>query len=283
MTEAPEEPQELYRAYQERAKKRFGQHFLVDPGILEEIVGLADLRLNDPVLEIGPGCGTLSLVLLQQGARLVAVEKDRDAAHFLRSALVPYFPMELHEGDALDVSLDELLEGAPRWKVVANLPYNVGTEILFRLLESSAKIDTMVLMFQREVAKRIVADVGDDGYGVLSLMVRLFADGYLALTLKPGAFVPPPKVHSSVVVLKPLEGSRIKDEALREAFRRVVRAGFQARRKTLANGLKALGCEKALVEELLEELGLGKKVRPERVSFGEFRELTRGLLERGEL
>lgn len=281
MQDPPQAPGDLFRAYEERTKKRFGQHFLVDPGILEEIVSFADLSLDEPVLEIGPGCGTLSLVLIQQGAKVFAVEKDRDAVAFLKKAMEPHYPFVVRSGDALRLDLGEILDQEPgEWKVVANLPYNVSTEILFRLFEQGERIRSMVLMFQREVARRIVAKAGDDGYGALSLMAQLHAEAELVMTLKPGAFVPPPKVHSAVVEFRPIPGTRIPDARLRDAFRRVVRAGFQARRKTLANGLKQMGCEKGAVEEVLDELGLRAKVRPERVEFQSFLELTEALLER---
>ena len=279
-----ETPGELFRAYQHRTKKRFGQHFLIDPSILDEIVSVADISSGEQVLEIGPGCGTLSLMLMHRGAEVTAVELDRDAAAFLEESLVPHYPFTLHQGDALRVDLGEILAQTPvPWKVVANLPYNVGTEVMFRLFEEAGRIESMTLMFQREVAQRIVAEPGDSGYGVLSLMAQLHCNVHLAMTLGPGAFVPPPKVHSSVVQLQPLEKTRIEDEKTREVFKRVVRAGFQMRRKTLANGLRSLGCEKEDVEAILEGLGLKKKIRPEKLSFQEFKSLAEALVEEGIL
>lgn len=276
-----ETPGDLFRAYEHRTKKRFGQHFLIDPSILDEIVSVADVSSGDPVLEIGPGCGTLSLMLMHRGAEVTAVELDRDAARFLEEALAPHYPFTLHHGDALEVDFKEVLATTPvPWKVVANLPYNVGTEVMFRLFEVSDRIESMTLMFQREVANRIVAEPGESGYGVLSLMAQLHSEVHLAMTLGPGAFVPPPRVHSSVVQFRPLEKTRIEDEGIRRVFKKIVRAAFQMRRKTLANGLKSLGCEKEEVEAILESLGLKAKIRPEKLSFQEFQGLAEALVER---
>lgn len=138
-------------------------------------------------------------------------------------------------------------------------------------------------MFQKEVAERIVAEPGDSEFGFLTLMAQLHADVHLAMTLPPDAFKPAPKVHSAVVQFRPRDDSRIQDKALRDAFEKVTRAGFQARRKTLANGLKILGCDKALVESILEDLDLNTKIRPQRVSFEQFLSLAERLKEAGEL
>lgn len=280
----PTSPVQLYRDFRHRAKKSLGQHFLTDPQILHEIVTLADIGVDDPVLEIGPGCGTLTLVLLQRGARVEAVELDRRAVEFLRQRLVPHFPLQIHSKSALDVDLDEIFEGTPiPWKVVANLPYNIAAKILFRLFEYGDLIEEMTLMFQREVADRLVAQPGDSEYGSLTLMARLYSDVHLAMTLPPGAFLPPPKVRSAVVQFRLVEGTRIADRRLRRSFERVVKAAFQHRRKTLANGLKSLGCDKELVETILEDLQLRSKIRPQKLSFEQFLELTKRLVEAGEI
>lgn len=282
--EAPQEPRQLFRAYDFRTKKRLGQHFLVDAAILDEIVTVADVQPEERVLEVGPGCGTLSLMVLQRGAEVDAIELDRDAIAFLKESLEPHFPFRVHGGDALEIDLGSILESTPLpWKVVANLPYNVGTEVMFRLFEQAPRIEAMTLMFQREVAHRIVAEPGDSGYGVLSLMAQLHSHVHLAMTLGPEAFLPPPRVHSSVVQFRPLEKTRIEDRKLRELFRRIVRAGFQMRRKTLANGLKSIGIEKPLVESALEKMDRKPKIRPEKLGFDEFVRLAQLLDEEGVL
>ena len=280
----PRTPGELFRAFDFRARKKFGQHFLVDAAILEELAGLADIRSGEQVLEIGPGCGTLTLVLLQRGAEVLAVEIDRDAVAFLEERLASHFPLEVIGSSALDVDWDEILGATPvPWKVVANLPYNVGTKILFDLFEQRRKIEEMTLMFQREVADRIVAEPGDSNYGKLSLMARLYSDVHRAMTLPPGAFVPPPKVRSAVVQFRLLDETRIADDEVRRVFCRIVSAAFQARRKTLANGLSAMGCDKTLVESILRSLQLPEKIRPQRVSFDDFKTIAEELMDAGDV
>ncbi|MFP4596951.1 MAG: 16S rRNA (adenine(1518)-N(6)/adenine(1519)-N(6))-dimethyltransferase RsmA [Persicimonas sp.] len=271
-------PGELVRRYERHAKKRFGQHFLDDPSILEAIADAADVDEGDRVLEIGPGCGTLTVTLLRRGAKVTAVELDRDLAAFLRDELVPGRDLELVEGDVLDVDLDELVdeERAP-WKCAANLPYNVATEVFFRLADVMDRFSVLALMFQREVAKRFVARVGDDDYGVLSLMSQLYADSKIVLRLPPGAFRPPPRVHSAVVRFEPVPGTRIPDEELRGVYRHVVRQAFQTRRKTLPNALKSTGVDKSRLKEAIAAVGLDLRVRPERVCFDEFVALAKEL------
>ncbi len=281
---APTAPEELYRRFRHRTKKSLGQHFLIDAQVLHEIVTLADVRPDDPILEIGPGCGTLTLVLLQRGAVVEAVELDRRAVQFLKKELEPHFSLTVHPGSALDVDLEEIFSSTPiPWKVVANLPYNVASKVLFRLFEYREHIDEMTLMFQREVADRIVAEPGDSDYGALTLMSRLYSQVHMPMTLPAGAFVPPPKVRSAIVQFRLIEGTRIDDPTLRKTFEKVVKAAFQHRRKTLANGLKGLSIEKEAVESALESMGLKPKIRPQKLAFEEFLELTRCLVDGGEI
>jgi 16S rRNA (adenine1518-N6/adenine1519-N6)-dimethyltransferase len=271
-------PGELVRRYERRTKKRFGQHFLVDPNILGVIADVAGVESGDRVLEIGPGCGTLTYKLLERGAKVLAVELDRDLVEFLNEQLVAGRDLQIVAGDVLEQDLGALLDGAEGpWKCAANLPYNVATEIFFRLAEVMDRISTLALMFQREVAQRFVAKAGDDDFGVLSLMARVYADAEIMMTLPPGAFRPPPRVHSAVVRFEPVQGTRIPDEDLRRAFRQVVRQSFQTRRKTLPNALKSTGVDKPRLKEAIAAVGLDLRIRPERVSFEGFVELAREL------
>ncbi|RAL21673.1 ribosomal RNA small subunit methyltransferase A [Lujinxingia litoralis] len=264
-------PGDLLRSFGQRTKKQFGQHFLVDPRILGEIARLGKVAPGDHVLEVGPGCGTLTLTMLQAGATVDAIEIDRDAVAFLQESLAEDWGFKLHAGDALKADIAGILASrAGTWKAVANLPYNVGTEVTFRLFEQRERLQRMTLMYQREVAQRMVAREGDDAYGALSVMVRLYADAELVMHLPPGAFVPPPKVHSSVVNFELLPETRIEDEARREFFVKVVKSAFQVRRKTLPNGLKALKLPRERVISAIESAGLSPKVRPERVGFEAF-------------
>lgn len=273
-------PGELVRRYQHHTKKRFGQHFLVDPNILERIADAAGIEAGDHVLEIGPGCGTLTLVMLERGARVTAIEVDRDLAAFLRENLVPGRPLELVESDVLEADLGEIADsGRAPWRCAANLPYNVATEVFFRLADDSERFASMALMFQKEVAERFVAEAGDDDYSVLSLMARLFFDSEIAFTLPGGAFIPPPRVSSAVVRFEPVPGTRIPDLDVRAMFERVVRGAFQKRRKTLPNAMSGIGFPKSQLKDVISAVGLDLRIRPERVEFDEFAELARRLVE----
>lgn len=275
-----ETPGELVRLYQHRTKKRFGQHFLVDPSILERIVDAVRLERGDSVLEIGPGCGTLTWMMLERGARVTAVEVDRDLAAFLREQLAPGRPLTLVEGDVLGVDIAEFVgEGSEKWKCAANLPYNVATEVFFRLAEYADRFESLALMFQKEVALRFVAGAGSDDYSALSLMGRLYFDAEIAFTLPGGAFLPPPKVSSAVVRFEPVAGGRIPEPSERAMFRRVVRAAFQQRRKTLPNAVRGAGFDKAFLRDVIVEVGLDPRVRPERVSFEGFAALAKRLVQ----
>ncbi|MEM1348709.1 MAG: 16S rRNA (adenine(1518)-N(6)/adenine(1519)-N(6))-dimethyltransferase RsmA [Myxococcota bacterium] len=275
-----ETPHDLVRAYQAGMKKRFGQHFLSDPSILARIVDIADVTRGDHVLEIGPGCGTLTWEMMQRGAHVHAIEIDPDAAAFLGATFGADERLTLHHADALTVDLDAVLgahDGA--WKVVSNLPYNVATPIFFRLSERAERFDALALMYQREVAQRMVARPGGPQYGALALMAALDFEATLEMTLPPGAFFPPPKVHSAVVRYVPIPGGRIPDAAVRARFRQLVRAAFQQRRKTLPNGLKSAGVDKAAARAAMESVGLDVRARAETLSFEQFLGLARALLE----
>lgn len=272
-------PADLIRAYRRGAKKQFGQHFLSDPSILDKICSYAQIQPQDRVLEIGPGCGTLTWSMLTRGADVLAAEIDRDAIAFLKGVFADQ-SFALLEGDALKVNwLDVLDAHDGQWKCVANLPYNVGTALFLNLTQYAERFESLTLMFQREVAKRMAASVSEKAYGSLSLLVELYYDAEIVMSLPPGAFSPPPKVHSAVVKFRPVPGTRIEDERVRQLFERVIRAAFQQRRKKLTNGLKALSLDKALVESILTNMGRSTNTRAEELSFDAFHELVGRLAE----
>ncbi len=215
-------PAERLRELETRARRRFGQNFLVASGIAEMIVTRAGVRPGERVLEIGPGLGVLTEALQEAGASVVAIELDRDLA----AALPEVAPgVELILGDAMRVALPAVD------RVVANLPYNVASPLCLRLLELRVP---MALMFQREVADRIEAEPGSRTYGSLSVQIQARAQVSRLVSLSPGCFHPAPKVHSAVVGFEP---RAIAFDPL--LFDRVVRLGFSARRKTLHNTFTA--------------------------------------------
>lgn len=227
-----------------RPDKRLGQHFLRDADVLQEIAAIADVGRSSGALEIGPGEGALTAFLVRSGRPVVALDKDPRAV----AALTGRFgaAVETHLGDALEADLAGLLPPAGDGRrpiVVGNLPYNVGSAIYQRLLGLGDQIARMVLMLQREVAQRIVAEAGSKRYGVPSIATALAATAHLVLEVPPEAFVPRPKVHSALILVEPLATPLMTAEE-QEPFLSFVKQLFQARRKTLAN---ALGDTDALI------------------------------------
>ena len=254
-----------------RAKRRFGQNFLIDAGIVGRIVRVAGVRAGDKALEFGPGLGILTAALVNAGAVVTAIELDRDLAAGIRESMPT---VNLVEGDALKIDFDAVAPGTG-WKVVANLPYNVATPILMRLLDP--RFTTMALMFQREVANRLVATVEDDAFGALSVQVQVRARVEVAIELPPGAFHPAPKVHSTVVRIEPILadfGMRPDGTPVTAAhFDRVVRAGFAQRRKFVANSLTS-AFERPAVDAALAAAGIASTLRAERIDVVGWRRLA---------
>jgi 16S rRNA (adenine1518-N6/adenine1519-N6)-dimethyltransferase len=257
------------------ARKALGQHFLLDPAVCARIAGAAGPMEGREVLEVGPGPGGLTRALLATPAkRVVAVELDRRAVAAL-AELAATHPgrLEVIEGDALKLDAAALL-AAPR-KVVANLPYNVGTPLLVGWLRRAATLESMTLMFQQEVAERITAAPGTEAYGRLGVLAQWRCRCTLLLSLPPGAFSPPPKVWSAVVGLVP--HAEDPGPALFAAMERLTAAAFGQRRKMLRGALKPLGD----AEGLLATAGIAGDRRAETLEIAEFDRLARALLARG--
>ncbi|MBI4888769.1 MAG: ribosomal RNA small subunit methyltransferase A [Acidobacteria bacterium] len=258
-------------------RKRFGQHFL-EPAWVAKLCGVLDASPDDTFLEIGPGRGALTAALAPRVRRLVAVEIDRDLA----AALPSRVPGNVHviTGDFLEVDLDELLarEGQPL-RVVGNLPYNVSSPILFRLLAAAGdgrRFRDATVMLQKEVADRIAARPGDRAHGALAIQTALGADVDRLLTLPPGAFRPPPKVTSAVVRLRFRPPAAAVDRA---AFERLVRALFVHRRKTLLNALRPLADQLGRsAEEAIAQARLDPVQRPETLAVADIVRLTAAVL-----
>lgn len=229
------------------AKKSFGQHFLFDLNITRKIARLAEVGEGDLVIEVGPGPGGLTRALLETGARVVAVEMDPRFEGLLGElGEASGGALELVLGDALTVEETALTKGVPA-AIVSNLPYNVGTPLLIKWLTGPFTPKSLTLMFQKEVAERIVAAPGSDAYGRLAVIAQACAEARLVMDVGPRAFTPPPKVHSAVVRLVP--HAQQLDAAVLDALQKVTAAAFGQRRKMLRSSLKQLGgsvlCEKA--------------------------------------
>jgi dimethyladenosine transferase len=254
-----------------RARKRFGQHFLHDPGVIDRIARAVDPQPGEHLVEIGPGRGALTRRLLASpAATLDAVEIDRDLAAQLASELAGEPRFVLHEADALEFDFAALAQQrGGKLRVVGNLPYNISTPLLFHLLESVAHLHDLHVMLQREVAERMAARPGSDAYGRLTVMLAPWMRIERLFDIGPGAFQPPPRVWSTVLRLRVLEQPAFD---VSPSFGRVVAAAFAQRRKTLRNSLRGL-----LDASQIEACGLDPAARPETLAPEAFNRLARAL------
>lgn len=263
-----DQPRAMLRLLEQRARRRFGQHFLSEQSVVDRIVRRSGVGKGTRVLEIGPGLGILTHALVGAGAEVTAVELDRDLADHIEAV----FPtVRLVRGDATQQNWRELLGDGP-WTVVANLPYNVGTQLVIELLDEPEIFSRIVVMLQKEVIDRLLAEPGSRTYGSLSVRVQARAAGAFLLAVPPESFHPPPKVQSSVIRLEPYPTPRTGSVAPR-AFDRVVKAAFSQRRKTLPNSLAGLyGKERA--REALVACGIDPGLRAERLDLDAYRRLA---------
>jgi 16S rRNA (adenine1518-N6/adenine1519-N6)-dimethyltransferase len=264
-----------------RPKKALGQNFLMDRNVLSRIAQLVERGQDARILEIGPGKGALTRLLAEKGARVLAIELDRQLIPLLAKEFAGCENVEVVQADILRTDLAMVLQQRwpGSWEVAANLPYNISTQVLFRFMENRRLFSRLVLMLQKEVGERLVAQPGTKEYGILSVLFRLYFDITRAFTVKPGSFHPVPKVDSVVLTFKPLPEARIEvgDETF---FRQVVKAAFGQRRKTLWNCLKSLGlkAEDRELAKVLAECGIEVARRGETLSLDEFALLTRALI-----
>jgi 16S rRNA (adenine1518-N6/adenine1519-N6)-dimethyltransferase len=241
-------------------RRRFGQHFLHDPKVIGRIVAAIAPERGQHLVEIGPGFGALTLPLLKLIGDMDAVEIDRDAIRALSAAASPVGTLRIHEADALSFDFTSLAPQGERLRLVGNLPYNISTPLLFRLLGQRAAFVDMHFMLQKEVVDRMAAKPDDDHYGRLTVMLAPWLDVTALFDVGPGAFKPPPKVQSSIVRLRPHASPPFPMDAVAE-YAHVVKAAFAQRRKTLRNALKVL-----LDADAIASAGVDPGARAETVS-----------------
>ena len=251
-----------------RPRKRFGQHFLRDPSVLERIVAAIRPVPGDHLVEIGPGLGALTRPLLAAVGELDAVELDRDLLEPLRAHCADIGRLRLHHADALKFDFAALRGTGPRLRVVGNLPYNISTPLLFHLLNQASHLRDLHFMLQQDVVERMAAGPGEEAYGRLSVMLQYRCQVEPLFTVGPEAFRPPPKVRSAVVRLVPRETLpvAVRDERL---FAEVVRRAFAQRRKTLRNALRGW-----LDIAQIEAAGVNPGARPETLDLAAFAALS---------
>ncbi|MDQ7850958.1 MAG: 16S rRNA (adenine(1518)-N(6)/adenine(1519)-N(6))-dimethyltransferase RsmA [Armatimonadota bacterium] len=269
----------ILRAFAIRPRKRLGQHFLVSRRVLQRLLAEADLRPGELALEVGAGLGTLTVALAATGAAVVAVEVDERLIPVLRAATAGCQAVRIVHGDIMALDPVALTLGHPAVKLVANLPYQIASPLLVRCLETLPALTRAVVTVQAEVAERIQASPGSPAYGALSVAVQFRARARRVLRVPPGAFLPPPQVHSAVLRLDvlPAPRVRVRDAAL---FFAVVRAAFGQRRKMLRRALAAAWPTAAAeLPEICARAGIDPQRRGETLTLAEFAALTDALAE----
>ena len=283
----PQNTIEILQKYNFNFQKKFGQNFLIDEHVLDKIIRAAEITKDDYVLEIGPGIGTLTQYLACAAREVTAVEIDRALIPILEDTLKEYDNVSIINEDILKVDIAALAKeknGGRSIKVVANLPYYITTPIIMGLFESHVPLESITVMVQKEVADRMQVGPGTKDYGALSLAVQYYAEPYIVANVPPNCFMPRPAVGSAVIRLTrhqkpPVE---VMDEKL---MFRLIRASFNQRRKTLANGLKnsgELNLSKEVITAAIEKLGKGSSVRGEALDLEEFARLTNIIKEEME-
>ncbi|AHI28631.1 16S rRNA (adenine(1518)-N(6)/adenine(1519)-N(6))-dimethyltransferase RsmA [Marinobacter similis] len=247
-----------------QARKRFGQNFLHDPGVIERIVRAIHPKPEDTLVEIGPGLGAITEEILAVNPRLQVVELDRDLIPVLRTKFFNYPEFRIHEADALSFDFSQLADDDRGLRIIGNLPYNISTPLIFHLLGQAGVVKDMHFMLQKEVVQRLAAVPGDNNYGRLGIMAQYFCKVQPLFEVGPGAFRPAPKVDSAIVRLVPHETlpHPAKDLGTLQA---VVRTAFNARRKTLRKALGSL-----ITVDQLQSLGINDGLRPENLSLADY-------------
>lgn len=280
----PQNTIEILQKYRFNFQKKFGQNFLIDTHVLDKIIRAADITKDDFVLEIGPGIGTMTQYLACAAREVTAVEIDKALIPILEDTLSDYDNVTVINEDILKVDIAALAEeknGGKPIKVVANLPYYITTPIIMGLFENHVPLESITVMVQKEVADRMQVGPGTKDYGALSLAVQYYAEPYIVANVPPNCFMPRPTVGSAVIRLTrhAQPPVHVRDEKL---MFRIIRASFNQRRKTLANGLKnspELDLPKEVISEAIDRLGRGASIRGEALTLEEFAELANHISE----
>lgn len=275
----PKNTIEVLQKYQFHFAKKFGQNFLIDTHVLDKIVRAAEITPEDYVLEIGPGIGTLTQYLCESAKHVFAVEIDDNLIPILQETLSPYDNVTVIHNDVLKLDINKLVEEkceGKRIKVVANLPYYITTPILMGLFESHVPMESVTVMVQKEVAQRMQALPGGKDYGALSLAVQFYAEPYIVANVPPNCFMPRPNVGSAVIRLTRHEEVPVQVDDEKLMFS-IIRASFNQRRKTLANGLSnapQVHLSKEEIQQCIAELGEPLTIRGEALTLEQFATLS---------
>lgn len=272
------ETKSILNKYGLKANKRFGQNFLVDDNILNNIVEVSNIKQNELIIEIGPGLGNLTNYILSNATYSLLIEVDNNMIKVINDRFKDYDNYTLISQDILKVNIDEEILKIEEKnniqftnvKVVANLPYYITTPIIFKLLQDSKRISEVIVMVQKEVAQRMVAQSNTKDYGILTLMVQYLSDASIAFLVPKDSFIPAPNVTSAIIVLKKNKKYKVKNE---EVFIKLVHCAFAKRRKTMINSLfstKFNNFTKGELIELFNKLGIDGNVRAEQLEIEDF-------------
>lgn len=278
----PQNTIEILQKYNFSFQKKFGQNFLIDTHVLDKIIKAADINKEDMVLEIGPGIGTMTQFLAEAAGKVVAVEIDKNLIPILDDTLGGYENVRIIHGDVLKLDIRAVISeenGGRPIKVVANLPYYITTPIIMGLFEEHVPLESITVMVQKEVADRMQTGPGSKDYGALSLAVQYYAKPYIVANVPPNCFMPRPRVGSAVIRLAVHEDPPVEVEDERLMFD-IIRASFNQRRKTLANGLDnsdKIAFSREEIMEAIGQLGKGASVRGESLTLHEFAGLANAL------
>lgn len=266
----------ILKKYNISANKSLGQNFLINDEVIEKIVDVANVQKEDLIIEIGPGLGTLTAKLLERAKKVIAIELDNRMISILNDRFSLYNNFEIINEDVLKVDLNEVIkrENIKNVKIVANLPYYITTPIIMKLLEDKLNIESITVMIQKEVAKRLTAEPGDKLSGAITYAVNYYCEPEEVIIVPNSSFIPEPEVESEVINLKIRKEPpvMVKDE---ELFFKLIKTSFMQRRKTLLNGISNSGLmNKEEIKQLLNKAGLDERVRGESLSMQDFANLA---------
>ena len=263
--------------YHIRADKSLGQNFLIDDEAVAGIVNSANISRDDLVIEIGPGLGTLTKELLEKAGKVICIELDKRMIEILQDRFSIYDNFQVINDDVLKVDLKQIIKNAnmKNAKIVANLPYYITTPIIMKLLEDRLDIDTITVMIQKEVADRLVTEPGKGDTGAITYAIQYYTNPKRVLEVPNTAFIPEPKVNSSVIGLEVLKEPKVKVENEEKLFE-LIRVSFMQKRKTLVNALTNSNKygSKEQIEKILTELNIDLRIRPEKLTLEQYAELS---------
>ena len=282
MSEALKETKYLMKKYKIKANKNLGQNFLIDDSALQDIVDGANISQDDLVIEIGPGLGSLTQLLLEKAKKVICIELDKKMIKILKERFLAYNNIEIINEDILRINLDELIKqereentDLKNVKIVANLPYYITTPIIMKLVENGLDIESITVMIQKEVAERLIAIPGEKETGAITYSIYYYCESKKIREVENSCFIPEPEVTSEVINLKLRENPAVQVIDKKVMFN-IIKSAYMQRRKTLLNSLTSVGVFKTKEQgiEFLRKLGLREDIRPENMKIEDFARLT---------